>query len=100
MVLAVDTTQVTVAEEDIAHAIRTDERGLLSKVWRVRRNNGQISGIAPRNLIPQPVVATIMRTDVACTQHPFQARCAPVQLTRLKEFEIRGTEWHEEITGS
>ncbi len=51
IVLAIDTAQIAIPEENISRAARARERRLFAKMWRVRRNNGQTARITGRNFI-------------------------------------------------
>ena len=68
IILAVDATQVAVAEENISRAVLADQRRFLAEVSSVGGDDRQPPRIAGGNFILQPVVETVARTDCATFQ--------------------------------
>lgn len=80
IILAVDTTEITVTKKDVARTFRTYQTGLFAEMRCVRRNDRKTSGIACGNFIVQPVVQTIARTNGATLQQCLE------RLDTLKQF--------------
>src|SRR6185369_11145464 len=81
VVLAIDATQITVAEEDVSRAACAGQRRLFAKVRSVGRNDRQASRVAARKLILQTIIAAIEWTDGAAREQLFESFYAMRQLT-------------------
>src|SRR5215813_9601091 len=72
IVLTINTAQIAVAEENVSRPTTPRERWLFAEMRRVRRDDRQSSGVAPREFILESVVAAIERTNCALFQQRFQ----------------------------
>ena len=88
IVLAVDAAQIAVAEENVAGAVRADERGLFAEVRGVGRNDRQPSRIAGGDFVVEAVVETVARADGAALEQRLQSFDAGAEFARLKQREI------------
>ncbi len=85
VVLAVNTSQVAVAEENISGTVGADERRFLAKMSCVGRNNRQPARVARRDLVVQAIIETITRTNRAALEQRFKRGYTFLQLARLKQ---------------
>ena len=80
IILAIDTAQIAVAEEDISGAACAGQRRLFTKVRGVRRNDRKTAGKASRQLTFHSVVAAIQRADRATFEQGFERFHTALQL--------------------
>src|SRR5262249_50738923 len=97
-VLTVDAAEVAVAEEDVARSLRAREKGLLSEVGRVGRNDGVLSGRAGREDSGEAIVAAVARADRAGLQERVELLDALFELARLEQRQIPGLVHSDELS--
>jgi hypothetical protein len=88
MILTVDTTEIAIAEEDVPDSMRSHEERLFSEVRCVGRNDREISGIAAGDFVPNAVVPTVVRTDIAGRKHGLKPFHTVPKLTGLVEVDV------------
>jgi len=88
IVLTIDTAQIAVAEEDVAGAARAGKGRFFSEVRGVGRNDRQPARVARSNLVLEPVVQTITRTDRATCEQCFERFDTMPQLATLQEAKV------------
>src|SRR5215217_2745465 len=89
VILAVNTTQIAVAEEDVARAFSSDQRRLFTKVWCVGGDDRQPARIARRNFVVEPVVQAIARTDGAALQQTLEFFNPALEQPTVEQVQIR-----------
>jgi hypothetical protein len=87
-ILAIHAPEITVSEKDISHAMCADESGLFTEMGGKGGNDGEASGITPRDLVVQPVVAAAMRADRAGGKHRVQSHRATAELSGPVQLSI------------
>jgi hypothetical protein len=88
IVLAVDTPEIAVAEEDVPNAACPDEKGLLANMGCSRRHNRKIAGIAAGDVSFPTVVAAVVGAQRACIQHRVQQFHALMELAGFQQRQI------------
>lgn len=65
IVLTINAAQVAVAKEDVSCPVSPDERRFFTKVCGVRRNDRESARVARSDLVLNPIVEAVARTDRA-----------------------------------
>ena len=84
IILAVDATQIAVAKENVSGAARSHQCGFFAEVSSVRRDDWQPARVAGRDIVLQPIIETVARTDGATFQQGLQRGHSPRKLSRLE----------------
>jgi hypothetical protein len=85
VVLAIDATEIAVAEEDVSRTICPRQTRLFAKVGGVARNDGQTAGVTRGDLIFQTIVAAIFRADRAGTKKMLKSLYSLFELILRQE---------------
>ena len=93
-VLTVNAAEVAIAEKDISDAVRSAERRLFAEMLAICGDYGEIAGIAPCNLVPQAIVAAVMRTDSAGFKQSLEPLQTAPEFARCKEWDVRWDKCH------
>jgi hypothetical protein len=88
MILAIHASEITVAEEDVADAVRSHEARLLTEMRTICRDDRKIPRVATSNLILQPVHIAVKRTNVAGGKHRFQSCRSSGQLPKAVKLQV------------
>ena len=65
IVLTIDAAKVAVTKEDVSCTVSSDERRFFTKVCRVGRNDRQSARVTRSDLVLNPIVEAVARTDRA-----------------------------------
>src|ERR1051325_612658 len=95
VVLTIHTTQVAIAEEDVAGAFRANERRLLAAGPGVRRHDRQQTRRAPRDLVVETIIQTVAGANRATLQKLFELGNAGFEQPLVQQRALR---WFDNIT--
>jgi hypothetical protein len=95
VVLTIHTTQVAIAEEDVAGAFRANERRLLAEVRGVLRHDRQPTRVARRDLVVETIIQTVAGANRATLQKLFELGNAGFEQPLVQQRAIR---WFDYIT--
>jgi hypothetical protein len=87
-VLAVGTTQVAVAKENVSHAVCPHKRWLFTKMRAIRTHNRIASGVTTSDLSCSPIHMTVERTNSAIGKQHHQFFYAYRQFAAGKQIKI------------
>ena len=82
IILAINAAQITVAEKDVASAVRSAQSGFFAEMRGVTGNNGKSPGITRGDFVFEAIVTAIFRANGAGFEQLFELFNSFSQLAR------------------